>query len=102
MLLGTCAMKGQHSRSWFILNDQNQLKNRYHFEFPLKDHLPVLVLDHNSNFCRGDCETCEYGAVLSNSSGAKFFVSSLEMTIISKEDQLYAILFQVNLLYSLR
>lgn len=54
LLLGTCAMKSQHSRSWFILNDQNQLKNHYHFEFPLKDHLPVLVLDHNSNFCRGD------------------------------------------------
>ena len=32
---------------------------------------------------------------------AKFFVFSLQTTIISKEDQINVILFQVNLLYCL-
>ena len=40
--------------------------------------------------------------LFSNSPGANFFVFSLETTIISKEDQIYAILFKVNVLYCLR
>ena len=54
----------------------------------------MLVLNHNSNFCKGDSDTFEYGAVFSNSPSGKFFVFSLETTIISKEDQIYAILIQ--------
>ena len=58
--------------------------------------LPVLVLDHTSNLCRRDHDTCEYGAFFFNSLGAKFSVFSLETTVISMEDQIYAILFKVH------
>ena len=58
--------------------------------------LPMLVLDHTSNLCRRDHDTCEYGAFFFNSLGAKFSVFSLETTVISMEDQIYAILFKVH------
>ena len=58
--------------------------------------LPVLVLDHTSNLCRRDHDTCEYGDFFFNSLGAKFSVFSLETTVISMEDQIYAILFKVH------
>ena len=56
----------------------------------------MLVLDHTSNLCRRDHDTCEYGAFFFNSLGAKFSVFSLETTVISMEDQIYAILFKVH------
>ena len=49
--------------------------------------LPVLVLDHTSNLCRRDHDTCEYGAFFFNSLGAKFSVFSLETTVFSMEDK---------------